>query len=103
MQVDLLKASFSGQTAREIVALAKRRSSMISDIRAYSYRADFEVGQIFDHITGDKGQLTDAYVTELNTDIPEMESKFDKRTNLYTDLQALASDMQKKADSLGMF
>lgn len=103
MQVDTLDAFSISQNAREIIALAKERSSMISDIRAYSYRADFDVQQIFNRIIQDNGKLTDAYVTELNSADPEMASQYDKRTNLYNDLQKLGDDLDKKSQSLGFF
>lgn len=103
MQVDTLGAFSISQTARELLALAKRRSAIISDIRAYSYRADFEIRQIFDRIIADNGKLSDAYIKELNAAIPEMESQFDKRSSLYNGLQKIGEEIDNKSKEIGLF
>ncbi len=90
MQIDSLKNPASSNRARSIIALAKDRSSIISNIRAYSYRSDFEIGQIFNTIITDKGVLTSAYVASLNGEIPQVETEFDQRSNLYAELQTTA-------------
>ncbi len=103
MQVDTLRAFSISQTARELIALAKKRSATISDIRAYSYRADFEIRQIFDRIIADDGRLSDAYIKELNAAIPEMESQFDKRSGLYNELQKIGEEIDQKSKEIGFF
>jgi hypothetical protein len=100
MQIDMLDAFSISQRARELVALAKKRAAIISDIRAYSYRADFEVEKIFNHIIADGGRLRDAYILELNAAIPALEVQFDSRQNLYNDLQAIDREIEQKAEDL---
>ncbi len=94
MQVDALSGAASSDKTREIITLAKDRSSTISDIRAYSYHTDFEIHQIFDRVVKDHGELTQAYVTELNGEIPTVEAEFDKRSSLYAKLQSTASRIE---------
>jgi hypothetical protein len=96
MQVDSLNNFASSDRERAVLTLAKQRASIVSDIRAYSYRADFDIGNIFNHIISDKGQLTDAYVIELNNEVPDVEVQFDKRSQLYSQLQGMS---QKISDA----
>jgi hypothetical protein len=90
MQVNNVDNAAPNEKARSIIALAKTRSSIISDIRAYSYRTDFEISQIFSTIITDKGVLTNDYVISLNNEIPTVETEFNQRSNLYTQLQNTA-------------
>ena len=101
MQINALNSFFSGQDTREVIVLAKKRAAIISDIRAYSYRASFEVKQIFDHIIAEKGALSDAYIIELNTTVPVLEEQFNKRSSLYTELQRTGQEMQQRFGSGG--
>ena len=78
-----------------MVSLAQKQMSTIEDIRGLSYRANFEITQICDRITADKGVLTDQYVTELNNDLPAMEKQFNDRENSYADLQSNMYDIQQ--------
>lgn len=96
MQVNTLDNAAPNDRARSIIALAKTRSSIVADIRAYSYRTDFEISEIFNTIIADKGVLTNAYVISLNDEIPAVETEFDQRSNLYLELQSTA---QKIADT----
>jgi hypothetical protein len=93
MQVNTLDNAAPDDRARSIIALAKQRSSIIADIRAYSYRTDFEISQIFNTIIADKGVLTNAYVISLNNEIPAVETEFDQRSNLYLELQNTAQQI----------
>jgi hypothetical protein len=87
-------------TMRSIVALAKQRASIIEDIRGLSYRANFETANIFNRIISEGGKLTDAHVTELNNEVPDVEGQFNKRHDLYDQLNATISQIQEKhADS----
>lgn len=101
MQVTMLNSLTSSQHVKEVIALAKRRSEIISDIRAYSYRADFELRRIFDRIIAEGGKLPDSYIVELNTAIPELEEQFNKRSSLYAELQRTGEEMQRKFDEGG--
>ena len=100
MQVDSLGDISSSDISRQIVALAKQRSSIISDIRGYSYRADFEIDKIFRRIIADGGKLTDAYVIELNDEVPAVEAQFNKRSDLYNQLQAVSGQIEEKSSQL---
>ena len=86
---------FSKGLPKKIVALAKDRSAAISDIRAYSYRADFETRKIFQHVVDEKGALPSSYVNELNNLVPAKEEEFNQRTNRYSDLQVLADEIDQ--------
>jgi hypothetical protein len=101
MQVDALSAVSSSDKARAILALVKTRSSIISDIRAYSYRTDLEISQIFQHLIDAKGALTSAYIIQLNNEIPAVETEFNKRSNLYTDLQNIAQQIDNTYNGTG--
>ena len=93
MQVNLLSNFASDDNARQIIVLAKERSSIISDIRAYSYRTDFELSQIFNTIIKDKGALTPTYTIELNNEIPTVQKEFDQRSSLYEELQTTSQQI----------
>jgi hypothetical protein len=91
-------AAFQRGDPQKIIAFAKERQAAISDIRALSYRADFETGKIFQHVVDSKGVLTSGYVSELNNDIPAAEDEFNKRQNRYNDLADLLSSIQQSYD-----
>jgi len=93
MQVNTLDNAAPNDKARSIIVLAKKRSSIISDIRAYSYRTDFEISQIFNTIIADKGALTSSYIISLNNEIPAVGAEFDQRSNLYRELQNTAQQI----------
>lgn len=85
---------------QEIVDLAKKQSAAIGDIRGLSYRANYQITAIFDRIIADQGALSPAFVTQLNSDIPDMEAQFNRRTNLYKDLQDTNNSMEIAYKSL---
>lgn len=87
-------AIFQRGNPQKIIVFAKERAQAVSDIRALSYRADFETGKIFQHIIDSKGQLSDVYVRELNSTIPDLEEQFNKRQNRYNDLQQMLNEIQ---------
>lgn len=92
---------FAGKgTLEDIVRLATEQMSTIEEIRGLSYRANFETEQIFNRIITDKGALTDAYVIELNNELPKVESEFNDRTNRYDALQANMSRIEADFSSL---
>ena len=93
MQVQALSSLASSDQARQIIALAKTRASIISDIRAYSYRTDFDINTIFTRVVADHGVLTDQYVIDLNNQIPAVEASFNKRSDLYTELQSTSDNI----------
>ncbi len=79
---------FSWDDARELLGLARERELRITDIRALSYRANFEMKKIFDRIIAENGVLSDAHITTLNTLLPEVEAQSDERAGLYRELAA---------------
>jgi hypothetical protein len=78
----------------KIIFLAQKRHAAINDIRAYSYRADFDTRKIFQHIVDEDGALPDSYVIELNAVIPAKEQEFNNRTNRYNDLQEINKEIE---------
>jgi hypothetical protein len=91
---DFITSVFAKGLPEKIIALTKARSGAISDIRAYSYRADFDTKKIFEHIVSEKGALPYSYVQELNSDIPAEEEQFNSRQNRYNDLQNTVSEIK---------
>lgn len=79
----------------QILTLAHSQESAIEDIRGLSYRSNFHAAEIFTRILTDRGELTRDYVLELNDQIPQLEAQFNKRANLYTDLEALRGKVTK--------
>jgi hypothetical protein len=84
----------------DIVALAKDELLFIEDIRGLSYRANFYTSEIFNKIIKSNGALTDAHVTQLNDQLPEVEEQFTRRSNLYTQLQQSAYKIEQKFNDL---
>lgn len=84
----------------DVDALAARQSSIIEDIRGLSYAANYHTGQIFQHIRADKGVLTPAYTAFLNSEIPQMEQEFNKRSNLYLELESIDSQLARALAAL---
>lgn len=102
MQVEMLNDLSVSDSAKSLLSLAKQRSDIIEDIRGLSYRSDFETQKIFDRIVDDKGVLTPAYIAELNNDIPSVEADFDHRSQLYTQLTQLSTQVDQGAEQLGI-
>lgn len=72
-------------------ALAKEQLSIAEDIRGLSYGATYYTTQIFDKVLATHGALSGDFVTTLNSEIPEVEKQFDKRSNLYVELEGVDS------------
>ena len=85
---------------QEIVTLAKKQSAAIGDIRGLSYRANYQIGAILDRVIADGGVLSAVYITQLNSNLPDMEEQFNRRTNLYKDLQDTNDSMDAKYKAL---
>ena len=75
--------------ASRVIALSRERGAMIADIRGLSYKTNYYVSRIFDRIEQDGGELTQEHIKELNSRLPELEAEFDRRSNLYTDLEGI--------------
>lgn len=88
-------AIFQRGDPQKIIALAKVRNAATKDIRALSYRADFETGKIFRHFVETRGALSDEYMIQLNSEIPTEEAQFNKRQNRYNDLQTSLNGIQE--------
>jgi len=99
----VMEDSASGRGRTDIVALARERISIISDIRGLSYRANFYTAEIFNRVIRDGGKLTAAHTKELNDQTPVVEEQFDLRANLYTELESTNFRMEKKVAELSIF
>ncbi len=82
--------------AAKVVELSRTKSNMIADIRGLSYKTNYYISQIFDRIERDGGALTQDHIKELNARIPELEAEFDRRANLYTDLESINYKIQNE-------
>jgi hypothetical protein len=100
LQVTYLANPTTNDSARALITLAKQRTEIIEDIRGLSYRADFSTRKIFDRIIADKGALTAAHVIELNNELPEAETQFDRRADLYKKLGSVSALIDKTATAL---
>ena len=78
-----------------LISLAEKQVATIEDIRGLSYRADFEMTQIFKHLTDDHGELSNTYTKELNDQLPAIEEEFNKRENSYADLESSMAQVQQ--------
>lgn len=101
MQVGALGEFSSSDIAREVLVLAKKRSDIIADIRGLSYRANFETAKIFDRVIADGGKLTKEHISMLNDEIPDVEKQFDRRSDLYLELQRTAKQIDQRSVDLG--
>jgi hypothetical protein len=84
----------------ELNALAIKQASIIADIRGLSYSANYHSSEIFKQIVEDKGELKPSFIAKLNSEIPEVEQDFNRRSNLYLDLQQVDSDMRRVLSGL---
>lgn len=73
--------------------LAERQAETIADIRGLSYAANYRAAQIFERIIADQGTLKPDYIRSLNSGLPELEKAFDRRSNLYMELEKIDSDL----------
>jgi hypothetical protein len=78
----------------ELNALAIKHASIIADIRGLSYSANYHSNEIFKQIVADIGELKPSFIAKLNSEIPEVEQDFNRRSNLYLDLQQVDSDIR---------
>jgi len=101
--IDVATDLSSNGKEKEIVQLARKRADLVSDIRALTARANFEITDIFRRIQSEKGVLSDKYVTELNAEVPDAEKRFDMRTNDYKELQDLSDQIVKDYLELSVF
>ncbi len=76
----------------ELLTVAARRFEIAADIRGLSYLANHHIAAIFNRVIQDGGELTAEHSLDLNKKIPEVEADFDKRTDLYRELEATAID-----------
>jgi hypothetical protein len=90
---------FFWDDAREILVLARQRELLITDIRALSYRANFEMKKIFDRIIAEEGDLSSEHVIALNTLLPDVEAQSDARGTLYRDLAVVNAQIGEIADT----
>lgn len=88
---------FVSQKTRNMISdvseLGERRKTLIEDIRGLSYKANFYTEEIFQRIIADNGALTREHALFLNEQVPLVEEQFDKRSQLYTDLQKTSAEI----------
>lgn len=80
---------------RDLVHLAREEIRIIADIRGLSYRSNYYTKDIFTKLIKEGGELTDAYIIELNEQIPKVEEQFNARSNLYYELEEVRTDIRK--------
>ena len=93
-------ALFLRSESDRILTLAKQELNINADIRGLSYRANFHTAEILNRIVLDQGELTAAYSEELDRQLPAVEEQFNKRTNLYKQLEAVNNLMQEESARL---
>ncbi len=91
---------FSKSQGTRVITLAKEEFGIVADIRGLSYRANFHTAEIFNRIVLDKGELTKAYSSELNSQIPAVEEQFNKRSALYEQLKSVIGRMEKEVSTM---
>lgn len=80
-----------------VIELAEKRLDLIADIRGFSYRANFYTKEIFRRVIDDKGVVTTEHAALLNEQIPLVEEQFDRRSNLYNELESVGSALDSTA------
>ena len=91
---------FSRSQKKAVIGLAREEFGIVADIRGLSYGANFHTAEIFNRIVLDKGELTESYVAELNHEVPLVEEQFNKRANLYTQLEDVSNRMHEASVNL---
>ena len=76
----------------EIINLAIKQKGIIDEIDVLTKVITDSTRSIFDRIIEDGGMLTDEHMVSLNNQITEAETRFDKRTSLFSEM-----DKNKKA------
>lgn len=87
---------------RDIGGLAAEQGVLVEDIRGLSYGANYHTDKIFSRVIADTGVLDSAFVATLNAEIPQVEEQFNRRSNLYADLQQVDYKMETLLVSLGV-
>jgi hypothetical protein len=87
--------------AEALVAVAKEEFGIIADIRGLSYRANFHTAEIFNRIVLDKGELSAAYIADLNKELPLVEEQFNARTMLYGKLKDVRARVEVAIRDMG--
>lgn len=82
--------------------VAERQALAIDDIRGLSYGANYHTDKIFARLLEDGGVLDDAFVITLNAEIPQVEEQFNRRTNLYAELQQIDYEMATLLAGMGV-
>lgn len=100
LQTTYLSDPATAGDVESLISLAKQRSDIIEDIRGLSYRADFTTRTVFQRLITDKGVLTAAHITALNNELPDIETQFDRRTDLYTKLGSVTASIDRTATAL---
>ncbi len=98
-----MESRASGRERQEIVELALERVRVIGDIRGLSYRASYHTAEIFNRVIQDGGTLTSEHVIELNNQIPLVEEQFDRRTELYNELEIMGGRIKQAQKELSVF
>jgi hypothetical protein len=80
-----------------VIQLGEKRLDLIADIRGFSYRANFYTKEIFRRVIDDKGVVTEEHAALLNEHIPLVEEQFDRRSNLYVELESTGSALDSTA------
>jgi len=87
---------------REIGSIAAEQARLVEDIRGLSYGANYHTDKIFARVLADDGVLADSFVASLNDEIPQVEEQFNRRSNLYAELQQVDYRMETLLVSLGV-
>lgn len=80
--------------------LATQQLDIVADVRGLSYSANYHTSQIFEQVIQDQGALRSEFVTKLNSEIPQVESDFNKRSNLYAQLEAIDNRIDRILSTL---
>jgi hypothetical protein len=92
--VNPIDAPFQRGEPQKIVGLASERLAALKDIQALSYRTNFETQKIFQHLVESKGRLSNAFITDLNNQVPATQEEFDRRQARYAELSRLYDQIQ---------
>lgn len=87
---------------RQIDGIAEEQARLVEDIRGLSYGANYHTDKIFARVVDDGGVLADSFVASLNDEIPQVEEQFNRRSNLYAELQQVDYRMETLLEGLGV-
>lgn len=85
---------------QEILRLAQERYDIAADIRGLSYLANHHIAEIFNRVIREGGVMSREHTMELNRKIPEVESDFDRRAQLYRELTSLSFRINQSAEDM---